>query len=118
MPYELLKDGKPDEEKLKQYVELRNDLEKSKKEVAHLDKLVDLNREFLRYVWKMKDGTVIAIKDMTDSHLENSLRMLYRTEGVAINEELLEELDRRELSYKLEDIGTSEYRSGRYGQEY
>ena len=31
-----------------------------------------------QYTWKSKDGTVTPISKMSDSHLRNTLRMLYR----------------------------------------
>ncbi len=32
--------------------------------------------------WKMKDGKVIPLKDMTDSHLENAIRIKSRSHEI------------------------------------
>lgn len=32
-------------------------------------------------IWRTKDGTRIAIKDMETNHIENCLRMIYRSKG-------------------------------------
>jgi len=45
--------------------------------------------------WKQKDRTLIKISDMTDSHLDNSIKLCQRTGRESIILRLLAERDRR-----------------------
>ena len=64
--------------------------------------------------WRMKDGTIIKIKDMEDSHVRNSLNMLKRNSPNEIREAWIEVftdviLKRRKLKLdKIKDKLNSE----------
>lgn len=41
-----------------------------------------LSVEFISIpVWRMKDGKLIAIRDMETSHIKNCIKMIYRSNG-------------------------------------
>lgn len=57
-------------------------------------------------IWRMKDGTRIAIKDMETSHIENCIKMINRSNGnwrreylPALQRELIKR--RHELRFEL-----------------
>lgn len=47
------------------------------------------------YQWKTKDGTVVNVKDMSDSHLRNAIRMLknFLYEQKIVQENYVDALD-------------------------
>lgn len=54
-------------------------------------------------VWVTKDCKVIPIEEMTDSHLENTIKMLER------NREQLDEKRREALQRQVEEIGLENF---------
>lgn len=62
--------------------------------------------------WKMKGGKVIALKDMTDTHLTNTINMLRRQIDGSIHDEFVydnviameRELERRNKKMKIQNV--------------
>ena len=53
--------------------------------IDNAEALYVLKQEQMRrtqYVWKTKDGTEIPVQSMSDSHLQNTIRMLERNKDL------------------------------------
>ena len=71
---------------------------------AYTSKLQEYRDEGGDLIWGMKDGTDIMIKDMTDSHVKNTINMLKRKPYHGRREAWIKILESEQLNRRFKKI--------------
>jgi hypothetical protein len=99
--YELLT-GKPavDEDRLKQYADLRREINATEARLKYLKRIEKKHRELEDYMWVQANGEVRSIVELDDTHLINIVKALNR-HSTRIPEKVEDEIYRRKLTDKV-----------------
>lgn len=77
--YNLLEPEKPDQERVRQYAKLLDEIDRTERKLAQLNELKRLHKRLKKHVWRTNMGQHLAITDLGDDHIRNIVGMLERT---------------------------------------